>query len=40
MDWLKRSGRNLDELNEGSWANGRQEKHWFLLPSLLSSELC
>ena len=40
IDWLKISGRNLDELNECSWAggSGKQEKHWFPLPSLSSCE--
>ena len=38
IDWLKRSGRNLDELNECSWAggSGKQKKQWFPPPSLLS----
>ena len=36
----KRSGRNLNELNECSWAggSGKQEKQWFLLSSLLFCE--
>ena len=40
IDWLKKNGRNLDELNECSWAGGsrKQEKQWFPLPSMLCCE--
>ena len=44
IDWLKASGRNLDELNEYLWAGGseiqkkKKKKNWFPLSSLLSFE--
>ena len=41
IDWLKASGRNLDELNEYLWAGGsgiQKKKKRFHLSSLLSLE--